>query len=72
MEELLQTLNQQGFAFTRDFILKTCLTLLNHGARYEVEKFRKQGVREEIENKWNDIADAIKDVLDCGQNVHSM
>ena len=64
MEELLDDLNRRGFEFTRDFVLKTCLTLLNHGARYEVEKFRQPGVREEIESKWNDIADAIKDVLD--------
>ena len=53
-----------GLSLPRDFVLKTCLTLLNHGARYEVEKFRQPGVREEIESKWNDIADAIKDVLD--------
>jgi hypothetical protein len=64
MEDLLDALNHRGFAFTRDFVLKTCLTLLNHGARYEVEKFRKQGVREEIESKWDDIANAVKDVLD--------
>jgi Protein of unknown function DUF262/Restriction Enzyme Adenine Methylase Associated/Protein of unknown function (DUF1524) len=64
MEELLQKLNERGFAFTRDFVLKTCLTLLDHGARYEVEKFRKAGVREEIESKWDNIADSIKEVLD--------
>jgi hypothetical protein len=64
MELLLDKLNRQGFAFTRDFVLKTCLTLLGHGARYEVEKFRKQGVREEIEDKWEEIANAICDVLD--------
>jgi hypothetical protein len=63
-EALLDELNQREFAFTRDVILKTCLTVLDHGARYEVEKFRKQGVREEIESKWNAISDAIKDVLD--------
>ena len=40
--------------FNRDFILKTCLILLDQGARYEVEKFRKKGVREEIEKKWDD------------------
>jgi uncharacterized protein with ParB-like and HNH nuclease domain len=64
METLLEELNRHGFAFTRDFILKTCLTLLGHGARYEVEKFRKPGVRDEIEDKWNDIANAVMDVLD--------
>lgn len=64
LEELLDDLNRTGFAFTRDFILKTCLTLLGKGARYEVSKFRASGVREDIEQKWNLIANAIKDVLD--------
>ena len=64
VEALLEDLNRHGFAFTRDFILKTCLTLLGQGARYEVEKFRKQNVREEIETKWSDIALAVQDLLD--------
>lgn len=64
MESLLTELNVHGFDFTRDFVLKTCLTLLGHGARYEVEKFRKTGVREEIEQKWERITASIKDVLD--------
>ena len=53
-----------GFAFDRDFVLKTSLTLLGQGARYEVSKFRKQGVREDVEKRWDDIAQAIQDVLD--------
>jgi len=64
MEELLEKLNRHGFAFTRDFVLKVCLTLLNQGARYEVEKFRKNHVREDIEGKWETISAAILDVLD--------
>ncbi|WP_028314032.1 GmrSD restriction endonuclease domain-containing protein [Desulfatibacillum aliphaticivorans] len=64
MEDLLETLNRHGFAFDRDFILKTCLLLLGQGARYEVSKFRREGVREEIEEKWSRIADAVMDVLD--------
>lgn len=64
MASSLEELNRHGFAFTRDFILKTCLTLLGHGARYEVGKFRKAGVREEIESKWDDIEKATMDVLD--------
>lgn len=64
MEDLLSTLNKHGFAFDRDFVLKTCLTLLDKGARYEVSKFRQPGIREEIEKKWDQIANAIKDVLD--------
>lgn len=64
MQELLDDLNRHGFEFTRDFILKTCLTILDQGARYEVDKFRKRGVREKIESEWNAIADAVRDVLD--------
>jgi hypothetical protein len=64
MECLLDSLNNQGFAFDRDFILKTSLVLLGHGARYEVEKFRKEGVRESVEKEWDAISHAILDVLD--------
>ena len=38
--------------------------LLGQGARYEVDKFRKPRVREDLEKKWDDIAKAIQDVLD--------
>jgi hypothetical protein len=64
MEELLDSLNRHGFAFDRDFVLKTALTILHQGARYEVEKFRKAGVREAVESRWEKIASAIRDVLD--------
>lgn len=64
MEDLLESLNRHGFMFDRDFVLKTSLAVLGQGARYEVSKFRKQGVREDVENKWDDIARAIQDVLD--------
>ena len=64
MEDLLESLNQHGFAFDRDFVLKTSLTLLDQGARYEVEKFRKPGVREDVKAKWDEISKSIMDVLD--------
>jgi uncharacterized protein with ParB-like and HNH nuclease domain len=64
MEDLLDSLNKHGFKFDRDFVLKTCLVLLGQGARYEVAKFRKAGVREDIEAKWDEIEKAIQDVLD--------
>jgi hypothetical protein len=64
MEDLLEALNTHGFKFDRDFVLKTCLVLFGEGARYEVSKFRKAGVREKIEEKWDEISQAIKDVLD--------
>lgn len=67
MEILLDDLNGRGFAFTRDVILKTCLTLLGQGARYEVQKFRKAGVREGIEENWGRIIASTKDVSDFVQ-----
>lgn len=64
MEILLEGLNQPGFGFDRDFVLKTCLVLLDQRARYDVEKFRRAGVRESIESDWSPISSAIQDVLD--------
>ncbi len=64
MEELLETLNSFDFQLDRDFVLKTSLVLINQGARYDVTKFRKKGVRKEIEDSWEKISIAIKDVLD--------
>ena len=64
MDDLLDSLNQHGFSFDRDFVLKTALTVLDKGARYEVGKFRKEGVREEVQARWEDISAAIQDVLD--------
>ena len=64
MEDLLESLNKHGFSFDRDFVLKTCLVLLGQGARYEVQKFRKPGIRESIEARWDRVKEAIQDVLD--------
>ncbi|NHB07931.1 DUF262 domain-containing protein [Burkholderia cepacia] len=64
MEELLDDLNRHGFSFDRDFVLKTCLVLLDQGAQYEVSKFRKPGVREAIEAQWDKLSDSIRAVVD--------
>ena len=64
MEELLGELNKSDYDFTRDFILKTCLSLLGKGTRYEVKKFRDGETREAIIEKWKPISEAIKEVKD--------
>ncbi len=64
MDELLDDLNRVGYDFTRDFVLKTCLTLLDKGAAYEVKKFRDEGIRQELIAKWDGISAAIRDVRD--------
>ncbi len=64
MLDLIAELNRTGYKFNRDFILKSFLVLLDKGARYNVQKFREGGTREAIEEKWDNITDAIKDVKD--------
>lgn len=64
MDDFLESLNVHGFAFDRDFLLKTCLVLLGKGARYEVKKFREPGTMASIESQWPSISEAIEDVLD--------
>lgn len=64
MEELLEDLNNTGYNFSRDLVLKTCLTLLRKGAAYNVTKFRDENTRQSIIDNWTDIAEAIKDVKD--------
>ena len=64
MEELLGELNKSDYDFNRDFILKTCLSLLGKGARYEVRKFRDEGTLKNIIKKWEPISEAIREVKD--------
>jgi uncharacterized protein with ParB-like and HNH nuclease domain len=64
MSLLLEELNRDGFEFGRDFVLKCCLTIFNKGAAYKVEKFRDGITKQNIEEHWKEIADAIKDVKD--------
>ncbi|MGL5149028.1 MAG: GmrSD restriction endonuclease domain-containing protein [Clostridium sp.] len=64
LEELITDLNGVGYKFNRDFILKVCLTLIGAGSKYDVDKFRKSENIEKINNNWNEIVNAIKDVKD--------
>jgi uncharacterized protein with ParB-like and HNH nuclease domain len=62
--ELLDELNKTGYEFNRDFILKSCLTILKKGAAYNVTKFRERSTRDDIISNWDQISAAIKDVKD--------
>jgi hypothetical protein len=64
LEEILEDLNREGYAFTRDFVLKSCLTILGKGARYDVSKFRDGSTRDQIIDNWEKIAAAIRAVKD--------
>jgi len=64
IEGLQEDLNREGYKFTRDFILKTCLSLIKTGARYDVKKFRDKNNLDKIQVNWDAIKDAIQDVKD--------
>lgn len=64
MFDLLESLNRTGYAFSRDFILKTCLVLLNKGARYNVDKFREPSVKNAISDNWDEIVKSIQTIKD--------
>lgn len=64
MDQLTDDLNRTGYAFDRDFVLKCCLTVLDKGSRYNVEKVRSDQLRTDIENNWKSISNAIRAVKD--------
>jgi hypothetical protein len=64
MEDLISELNTSGYAFSRDFIMKTCLVLLDKGAAYDVKKFRDNSTKQLMIDQWPQISDAIRDVRD--------
>ena len=64
IEDLLEGLNKGDFEYDRDLILKSCLTVLGKGARYDVGKFRDGNTKAEIVSEWERISAAIKAVRD--------
>lgn len=61
---LLDDLNKKGYNFDRDFILKSCLVLIDSGAKYNVLKFRDENNLKNIKVNWEKIKNAIKDITD--------
>jgi uncharacterized protein with ParB-like and HNH nuclease domain len=65
MEMLINEINDnERFDFARDFILKSCIAMLDQGARFNVDKFRNDLLKEKIEAQWDEISDAITSVKD--------
>ena len=64
MEALLEDINKNDFEFDRDFVLKSCLTMLDRGARYEVHKFRDTTTKAAIVEQWKALSAAIRGVRD--------
>lgn len=64
MGEFLSEINGEQFSFDRDFVLKCSMVILNHGAKYDVEKLRTEVVRKQITESWASITQSIRFVRD--------
>ncbi len=65
IDKLLSEINKkgEGFKFTNDFIMRTCLYLLDMSVALKVETFKKDSVLK-IKDDWTNIRKAIKDTVD--------
>ena len=65
IDNLLSEINKkgEGFNFSNDFIMRTCLYLLDMPVTLKVETFKKDSVLK-IKDNWEAIRKAIKDTVD--------
>lgn len=65
IDKLLSEINKkgEGFKFSNDFIMRTCLYLLDMSVALKVETFKKDSVLK-IKENWEAIRKAIKDTVD--------
>lgn len=65
IDKLLSEINKkgEGFKFSNDFIMRTCLYLLDMSVSLKVETFKKDSVLK-IKENWDAIRKAIKDTVD--------
>ena len=63
--KLLAEINKigEGYKFSNDFIMRTCLYVLDMSVTLKVETFKKESVLK-IKNNWENIRKAIKDTVD--------
>lgn len=64
IDKLLSEINRkgEGFKFTNDFIMRTCLYLLDMSVALKVETFKKDSVLK-IKDNWQNIRQAIRDTV---------
>ena len=65
IDKLLAEINKigEGYKFSNDFIMRTCLYVLDMSVTLKVETFKKESVLK-IKNNWENIRKAIKDTVD--------
>lgn len=65
IDKLLSEINRigEGYKFSNDFIMRTCLYVLDMSVTLKVETFKKDSVLK-IKENWPEIKKAIKDVVE--------
>lgn len=65
IDKLLAEINKsgEGYKFSNDFIMRTCLYVLDMSVTLKVETFKKESVLK-IKNNWENFRKAIKDTVD--------
>lgn len=65
IDKLLAEINKigEGYKFSNDFVMRTCLYVLDMSVTLKVETFKKESVLK-IKNNWENIRKAIKDTVD--------
>lgn len=65
MEDFLEEINDNGrFRFTRDILIKLSMSILGHGAKYDVDKLRDDSIRKEINKNWSKLTEAVRFIKD--------
>ncbi len=61
VDDLLKSLNKygEGYRFNTDFIMRTCLYLMDESISFKVENFKKENV-DKIRAEWSKIKDSIQ------------
>lgn len=64
IDKLLSDINKigEGFKFSNDFIMRTCLYVLDMSVTLKVETFKKDSVLQ-IKDNWGKIKNAVKDTV---------
>ncbi len=65
IEKFLKHINQkgEGFSFSNDFLMRTCLVLCDLPVLFKVNSFKSENVQE-IKNNWAEIENAVNKTLD--------
>ena len=65
IENLLQKINKKGdgFGFTNEFLMRSCLVLTDAPVLYKVNSFKSENVQK-IKEEWQGIAKAIEQTVD--------